>query len=213
MAETESSDKFADFLLAEHAHICDSLLKNEEDGEKRVASFVTIASAVGAALGFLLGGGARIAQIGPRSLAGVTLVALFALGHVTFLRVVTRNAASDDYKRRLNKVRGYFVRPDTKELEYVPFDPYTNPDREPLALFAFGSGGWLEIVTLVNALLVGALTADMATLLPQPSSMRPSIFIGAIGCVAAVAARAALSAYGNSRYTLTMNKKKSRYGA
>lgn len=67
--------------------------------------------------------------------------------------------------------------------------------------------------SLVNALLVGALTADMATLLPQPSSMRPSIFIGAIGCVAAVAARAALSAYGNSRYTLTMNKKKSRYGA
>jgi hypothetical protein len=45
MTPPDAPDRFADFLKAEYAHVAASLLQNEEDGEKRVSTFIGIATA------------------------------------------------------------------------------------------------------------------------------------------------------------------------
>ena len=45
MTPRDAPDRFADFLKAECAHLAASLLQSEEDGEKRVSTFIGIATA------------------------------------------------------------------------------------------------------------------------------------------------------------------------
>lgn len=47
--------RFDDFMLAELGHVTESLFKSEEDGERRVVFFLTLAAGAGALLAFLLG--------------------------------------------------------------------------------------------------------------------------------------------------------------
>ena len=194
MTPPVAPDGFADFLKAEYAHVAASLLQNEEDGEKRVSTFIGIATAVGGALGFLLGKGAEVVPfVGPRSLTAVALIALLALGYVTMLRVITRNKASDDYKEGLRKIRRWFVAVDPEGLAaYLPFDLARAKRHDSLPAFRFGTGGWLEFVILVNALIAGALVADLATLgvdRYEEWGLKPSLVAGALGFVAVVIAR------------------------
>jgi hypothetical protein len=195
-----SEETFGEFLRAEYAHIADSMLQNEEDGEKRVSTFVTLATAVGAGLGFILGSTGLAADT-RHPIVAAALVALLALGYVTFMRVITRNVGTDVYKLRLNRIRQYFVTgPEDDRLRFLPFDPFRHDRRTPLPLIAFAGGGWLETVTLVNALLAGALVAHLAAL----GRWR---WNAAVGLVAAIAARAALIAYANHKHRLELKKR------
>jgi mannose-6-phosphate isomerase-like protein (cupin superfamily) len=82
------------------------------------------------------------------------------LGYLTFIRIVSRNVATDRMKRSLSRIRRYFLDgPADMRLKFIPFDPYKADARTLWAPHRLGKGGWVETLGLVNALLVGGLMA------------------------------------------------------
>jgi 8-oxo-dGTP pyrophosphatase MutT (NUDIX family) len=150
-------DALTQLMLAEFNHIGESLLRNEESGEKRVAFFLTFAGGVGMAVGFLIGEAGPLRNHGPLLIVA-SLVTLLVLGYGTFLRVIVRNATSDLYKRRLSRIRQYFLQGvDDPRRHFMAFAPFEHAWRAPSSWKTFGSGGWLSTVALVEAILGGAL--------------------------------------------------------
>jgi diadenosine hexaphosphate hydrolase (ATP-forming) len=154
------SDEFREFLMKEYEHLVESLLRNEEDGERRVSFLITLDGAVAAGLGFLL----EKESLSPERIdpiLTVVLIALLLIGHISFLRVINRNVVTDEYKSGLNRIRRYFVRsPYDRALRYFEFDPFKIKPRET-RLWSMGKGGWLETVVLVQSLLCGVLAANV----------------------------------------------------
>lgn len=151
---------FRELLLAEYEHTADSLLRNEEDGERRVTFFMTLVGAAGTALGVVLG---TNAQLGPGTihpLVVCTLLVVFAVGHLTFARVVNRNLASDRYKRALNRIRRYFLDgPNDPRVSFLAYDPFNRQSRARTSWRSIGRGGWLETVAFVQSIVAAALSA------------------------------------------------------
>ncbi len=151
---------FRELLLAEYEHTADSLLRNEEDGEKRVTFFMTLAGAAGAALAFLLGDDADLRPSVVQPLVVCTLMIVWAVGYFTLARVVHRNLASDRYKRALNRMRRYFLTgSEDPHVVFLAFDPFKSPIRQRPSWTSIGRGGWLETLVLVESLISGALAA------------------------------------------------------
>jgi hypothetical protein len=158
-----STDQFDQYMLSEFNHIADALLRNEEDGEKRAAFFVSFSGAVGGLLSFFLGKKSGLEYWQGQLIVMGVLVVLFALGYVTFVRVVTRNVASDCHKLRLNKIRRYFLRsPRNSKMAFAPFNPYRFTPRKPWTWTQIGKGGWLVVLALANAVLLGLFAACIA---------------------------------------------------
>ncbi len=88
--ERSPDNPFTDLILAEFNHLGESLLRNEEGGEKRVAFFLTFAGGVGTAVGFLTGKDGPLNHQGV-VLVPVTLLILLLLGYGTFVRMIVRN--------------------------------------------------------------------------------------------------------------------------
>lgn len=150
-------DSFTQLMVAEFNHIGESLLRNEESGEKRLTFFLTFAGAVGTAVGFLAGKAGPLLDYSS-VLIVVLLVLLLLLGFSTFLRLVVRNAASDLYKRRLSRIRQYFLQGvDDPRRCFMAFAPFEYVWRAPSSWKNFGSGGWLATMALVEAILAGTL--------------------------------------------------------
>lgn len=165
---TEGGDPaFTELLLAEYEHTADSLLRNEEDGEKRATFFVTLAGASGTALAFLLGRDAVLHPDSTHPLVVGALGVVLAVGYLAFLRVLQRNLASDRYKRALTRIRRHFVAgPEDPRRVLLAFDPYALEHRSAPSWRSLGRGGWLETVALVESLVAGAL---VATVVPTPT--------------------------------------------
>lgn len=205
-AEREGEGDFPQFLVAEYKHVVEAFLRNEADGEKRVTFFLTLSVATAAVLGLLLrgmGGPGIGAQI---VLVESAILVLLLLGLFTFARVVGRNVASDRYKRRLARVRRYFVASRTDpRLGFLPFDPYQVDSRRLLSWRA-ARGAWLEVVGAVEALLVGALVAVPIALLPSTalSFDQRRLLAAVAGLAAAFIAWYWLVKHGNARYRREM---------
>jgi len=207
-----AGDAFDEYLRAEFEHVAESLLKSEEDGEKRATFFVTLTGAVGAALGFVVGGEGGLLGAGRLPLVVASLAVLLAMGYLTFVRIVSRNVATDSYKRRLNRVRRYFLDGKRDRLAFVPFDPYKPEGRTLWSWNRIGKGGWLETLVLVNALIFGALVAVIVSDGAAVMAARGVRWVAdpdgiAIGCVSILAGivSAALAwgwlmAHGTRRY-------------
>jgi len=184
--------RFDEFMLREHAHVAESLLANEEGGEKRVAFFVTLCGAVGTGLGFILSrGGFGLPE---RWLVTLTLVVLLMLGYVTFLRVIVRNAASDRYKNQLARIRVYFLSGENdSRIRHLPFHPFfvTQRNRDKTkktngTQWSFlGKGGWAETVALVEVLLGGALVAFLVWAVIAQTTAWAVFIATALGAIAA----------------------------
>ena len=153
-------DAFHDFLCAEYDHAADSFLRNEEDGERRVNTYLAVVGGLAAALTFTTGD-SGLFKGSTASATVAVLVLMLAFGMITMLRVVKRNKDADDYKRRLARIRRYFVpTKDDARLPLLAFNPFDAPEtRNP---FRFWKGGWFEIVALMNALTAAALAAVVA---------------------------------------------------
>ncbi|RPI57430.1 MAG: hypothetical protein EHM55_01845 [Acidobacteria bacterium] len=162
VAMTARQDGFDEFLLHEYDHLGQSLLANEENGEKRVTFFLTLCGAVGAAVGFLVGDGAL--EPSDRLLVVISLLVLFMLGYVTFLRVVVRNASSDRYKNQLARLRQRFLHGEADaRIAFLPFHPYELTRRKRRTSFwRLGKGGWAETMALVESLIGGGVIAFVA---------------------------------------------------
>lgn len=153
-------DAFHDFLCAEYDHTADSFLRNEEDGERRVNTYLAVVGGLAAALTFTTGD-QGLFKASSLSATVAALALMLAFGIITMLRVVRRNKDADDYKRRLARIRRYFV-PTKHDARFplLAFDPFDAPrTRDP---FRFWTGGWFEIVALLNALTAAALAAVVA---------------------------------------------------
>jgi hypothetical protein len=159
--EAPSQPGFPDLLVAEFEHTGEALLRNEEDGEKRVTFLISISGGVLAVLGFLLGSDKILDPGEPQPLVVFALAILCGLGLLTLTRVVARNVTSDRYKRGLNAIRRYFVPvTDDPRVSYLPFNPFRSANRE--RTWGVGKGGWLPTVVFVNAVLLGALGGMLA---------------------------------------------------
>lgn len=180
-------ERLDDYMLAEFGHLAESLLQNEQDGERRVAFFVSLTSAAG-------GGFAFIASRSPETsvlttfglLFGIVVPALLLLGLLTLRRVVVRNAASDAYKVRLSRVRRHFVGTvDVATRALAPFDPDAQPRRKPSRWPTIGKGGWQPTMEIVLAgLPAGAIALFPAVdgeLVLALSLGIPVFVLGALG--------------------------------
>ncbi len=153
-------DAFTEMLTSEYEHIAESLLRNEEDGEKRVTFFMTLTGAAGTALAFLLGKDPDIRPDEVNPLVACTLLIILAIGYFTFARVVNRNITTDRYKRALRRIRRYFLNgPEDPKALFLAFDPFKREGRPRASWASAGRGGWLETIVFVDALVAGALSA------------------------------------------------------
>jgi 8-oxo-dGTP pyrophosphatase MutT (NUDIX family) len=183
-----------ELLVVEHQHIAEALLLSEQDGEKRVTSFITTAGLVGAGVGFVVDR-AGLMPNGRHPLVVFALLVLLGLGYLTLARVVSRNAASDRFKEGLNRLRRYyFTGPDDERIRRsMPFDPYDEKPRKPVSWRSIKKGGWLETICFANAVIVGTLAAVLAG--------RSSWWVnGAVGTPFAVLAWIGFIQHGNARY-------------
>jgi hypothetical protein len=93
-----------EFLRADFEHLTASLIQNEELGEKRVTSFVTLGSAFFAAIGFI-GEKNPIPGVTARGAAIFLGTVLLAIGVLTLLRIMRRNAATNSFIAAINVIR------------------------------------------------------------------------------------------------------------
>ena len=154
-------------LLEEYRYCAESYWRNEEQGEKRVAALIGLATVLGSVMVLSLDAeDLSLADPGVRVAIISSLVLLLLFGRVTFLRIVKRNIDSDKYKDGMAIVRRYFVGPNGRDdLErFLPFEPY-KPQPRRMKRIRLGKGGWLETVAMTNAVILGALAASIAAFL------------------------------------------------
>jgi 8-oxo-dGTP pyrophosphatase MutT (NUDIX family) len=155
-------EAFQQFLLAELQHTTESFIKSEEDGEHRAKFFLTLVAGAGAVLAFVLGD--RTAYQ-PDQIAWpvvLVLVALLAVGNFVLRRIAKRNKTTDEYKEHLRRMRGWFTpnRHDPRRA-WVAFDPFREPEAREFSYWGPKTGGWVEMVLLVNAMLAGILVGAL----------------------------------------------------
>lgn len=157
MNDQQASDQqrhSVDFLLAEYQSLTDSFWRNEESGEKRVNFFITLVTAVIAALVALVTSQEEtFKKENAYAIAVYALLALLSFGIITLLRMIRRNQVTDEYKQALGMIRGYFRNWDERLQNYRPFE---SKARKP------GTGGLVDMVALINSLIAGALGALLA---------------------------------------------------
>jgi hypothetical protein len=151
-----------DFLLAEHAHAAESLLRNEESGEKRATFFVSVAAAAAAVFPFAFGReGSMIPpdQI-PAAVAGGAVL-LFLLGLLTIRRLIERHIVTDRYIFALRSLRRAFLTAeDAQALPNAFFGLYKPLKPRQVSVLSLGKGGWLETIAFVNALFAALAGAS-----------------------------------------------------
>jgi hypothetical protein len=182
---SEARKKLPDFILAEYVHLNESLLRNEESGEKRAAFFVTLVGATVGILGFVFGEKTSFAsqdKIFPAT--AIVAAILLCLGFLTVRRLIQRDLVTEEIKLSLRTLRRLFL--TKKEAEGLPnsfFAPYAKPKRRSVKVFSIGNGGWLQTVAFVNALLMGVFVVT-ACLTVSRDEVRPwQIILALAGCV------------------------------
>jgi hypothetical protein len=168
VASDRDADGFRDFLLAEFGHVAESFFKSEEDGERRVVFFLQLTAGAGALISFLLGKDGSSYR--PNLIywpVVMGLAGLLLFGLVVLRRVVRRNATTDQYKDQLMCMRKWFTPNEADpRLAYLAFNPFDKKKRDKPSYWGPMTGGWLDVHTLVCAILAGALTG---ALVPTPS--------------------------------------------
>lgn len=137
-------------LLKEYEHFSESLWRNEEIGEKRVSFFISLVTAVLAAITALLTG--KFTTIEPEQIDTIVssvLTGLLVLGIMTFLRMINRNKVTDEYKNILTYIRENLRRRAKTLQDYqLSFRP---PKHNMLR------GGLAETVAAINSLIFAGL--------------------------------------------------------
>jgi hypothetical protein len=138
----------AEFVRTDFEHLAESLLQNEDLGDKRVGSFISLGAALFAAIAFL---GDKAGTIGVNFHAAVTFVSglVLAVGALTFLRILRRNKASDGFIEAMNAIRK--VRAPGAKESYLQHIHMTSG---PRGMF---NGGNAFVVAVMNAGLVVVL--------------------------------------------------------
>jgi hypothetical protein len=162
-AETRSAEdpsgRVADLLLAEHREAYAMYRHSEELGERRVNFFITLTTAVIAALAIRVEGVTERGEVDV--LFFMFLPALLLFGVLTLRRIILRNQRSSRQLRAVHRISAYFVKSGSEACAHLEFfDPERQSfgrERKWSQLFTAGNGGLAETVSLMNALLLSFL--------------------------------------------------------
>jgi hypothetical protein len=144
-------------LLAEYQQLTETLTNCEDSGEKRVTVFLAMCAAVGAAVGFVRGN-SPLSATTPEPVLVAALLLLFFFGYTTYLRLIRRNLSTDRFKRSLMKLRTHLFE-HHEELRDRIMDAYETKPRRPVRWDSLGNGGWLEVIMVFDAVLIGGAVA------------------------------------------------------
>ena len=154
------SAKGADFLLEEYRGHEAAIYESERTGETRVNFYLTVTSAIFAALLFDDRGLMDSSSNGPRLGVCAVLLALLTFGRLTLARVVHRNLCTDREIESARKIRAYFVAGEPSIATHVSRSISLRKTRERMSLAKLVErGGLAETVMLWNALIVAILFA------------------------------------------------------
>lgn len=176
--ESRRENNFEEFLRAEYSSLNTSLIESEQLGERRIQFLISLAGAlitVGGLVSFsnivdlsevipgLAETDGTVSQLLTFAVIMSFLLALIIVfGYITFIRIVNRNAYTDYYKYRIDKIRAYYVPFEyIQNYDYLAFNPY--PDNESVGFpkarhlkhfrDLFSKGGIVITVILLNTIL------------------------------------------------------------
>jgi hypothetical protein len=182
--QARGAASLANFLLEDYKLITESMLRNEESGEKRAAFFMALAGAAGTALSFAFTGDSPFLDRArlPRVAAGAAAV-LLLLGLMTIRRMAERHVVTDRHLFALRDIRRTFISPslaDVMHNAYYRAYEERKPEEQPRTqrYIGFHKGGWMECVAAVNAFLAGAIVAG--TFVPKYEDWRRGIAVAAV---------------------------------
>ncbi len=156
----EKMDAAKELLLADYQYLCESFWRNEEVGETRVKFFITLVTAVLAALVTMTSKADDIHNNVKIAIALYALLSLLTVGIVTFFRIIKRNEVTDGFKKDMDEIRKRFrLHFDENKVlsDYSPF-------RKPIEDKGSGNtkqsprkfGGLAHTVAAINSLIVSA---------------------------------------------------------
>jgi len=176
--ENIRENNFEEFLRTEYSSLNASLIESEQLGERRIQFLISLAGAlitVGGLLSFsnivdiskvipslAQTNGTMIQLLTFAVIMSFLLALIIVFGYITLIRVVNRNAYTDYYKYRLDKIRTYYVPFGyIQNYDYLAFNPY--PDNESVGFpkarhlkhfrDLFSKGGIVITIILLNTIL------------------------------------------------------------
>ncbi len=164
--EQERQPHSESFLLEEYKQVLDSFWRSEELGERRVNFFITLTTAVVAALVAIRGKEGAVSNGKVDFIFFYGLLSMLVFGGMTLTRIIRRNLESHRYIRAAGRIRKYFTDRDKQVRLHLYFEPRDDkPIREKKwkEIISAGTGGLIETVALVNSLIVAALGAMWMT--------------------------------------------------
>jgi putative (di)nucleoside polyphosphate hydrolase len=157
------NDRAADLLLREHQEAYTMFRHSEDLGERRITFFLTLTTAVIAALTIRTNGVTTGDDGEVDELFYYFLVPLVLFGLVTLRRMMVRNVSSSRQLRAIARINAYFCESGppglASHLEFFkpPWDPSFARRYEWRDAFALKRGGLTETVTLINSVLLAFL--------------------------------------------------------
>lgn len=144
-------------LLSEFEYVSNSYWRNEELGDKRLNIYITVATAILVAAVAIIGADIKIDDINLTVILVIGLTSLLIFGVLTFIQMMHRNLVSDEYKRRMDKIRfllASFNQNMGLYLNDLPFKKIMDRKRRWYGILTFGKGGLVETVQLFNSIIV-----------------------------------------------------------
>ena len=149
-----------EYMLAVYNSASADFRRNEDFGDRRVNLYITLATAV---LGGLIVLVTRQFISSPQLLIpavafGIAVVVSIGVG--TFLRIIERNKATDEYIRSMRDAGKFFILSEPSIKPFLnEFDPFSAKKRrsEKIKLLSPATGGYLQTVAMLNSLVAASL--------------------------------------------------------
>ena len=152
----DNKDTAKELLFADYKYLTDSFWKNEETGETRVRFYITLVTAVLAAVATLL---TKFEDaLFDANILYVSIIAvafLLAFGVITLLRIIKRNEVTDGYKKDLDDLRAVIRKHYDDEHVLEGYHPFGPGKVGKTALRRFG--GLSHTVSTINSVIASML--------------------------------------------------------
>ena len=167
----------AQLLIEEYRHLAESLLRNEERGERRAEWFLIYSAALVVVL---------VAVRPDLRVAAFAVGTILLLGLITRSRLIHRNLTADEYGAKIRGIEQFFVNQDEGLAAHLPFSAQPRPGRWTTAHKSFVTGGALQTVEFVNALAAGVLISLLPAVITDSNSISlVAVVLGALAFFAA----------------------------
>jgi hypothetical protein len=145
-ASRTDDDQATTFLLAEHSRLCELYLSTRETAERRVTLFLTLTTTivgVSVALSQLNLGTVQLLETALAAALGI-----FALGVITFHRLLERSMQGTEYLRAINRIHHYFILHAPEIEPFLFWQP--NDDNPRYDARGVGGAETREVILLVD---------------------------------------------------------------